>query len=122
MPRPPLADLLAAVAADPPALRDTPSADDLGPWRDRIDALDRAILRLLNERSVCANHIGHIKKSLGMPVYVPSREDAVLQNVVDHNTGPLPDTAVRRLFERVIDETRALERQRYQDDIPPTDE
>jgi chorismate mutase len=90
------------------------SADDMAPLRDRIDELDRQILNLLNERAVCANEIGHIKKQLGLPVYMPSREDEVLANVCDANAGPLPDEAVRRLFERVIDETRSLERKTFQ--------
>lgn len=84
------------------------------PWRQRIDEIDRTVLRLLNERAHCANVIGSIKKKLGMPVYVPSREEEVLQNVCASNEGPLPEEAVRRLFERVIDETRSLERRIYQ--------
>lgn len=99
----------AADAALPEALQEA----DLRPWRDRIDALDRSIVALLNERLVCAHVIGHIKKQLGLAVYAPRREDEVIQNVLGANGGPLPDEAVRRLFERVIDETRALERQRY---------
>jgi len=96
------------------------SSDDLRPWRDRIDAIDRAIVHLLNERSRSANIIGHIKKQLDMSVYVPSREKDVIANATDANGGPLPDEAVRRIFERMIDETRALERQKYQDqeDLP----
>lgn len=90
------------------------SPDDMEPWRRRIDEIDRTVLQLLNERAHCANVIGSIKQKLGMPVYVPSREDEVLRNVCDSNEGPLPRDAVRRLFERVIDETRSLERRTYQ--------
>ncbi len=108
MPLPPF-DFDAARAAIPA----TPSADDLQPWRAHIDALDREILRLLNERLACAYEIGHIKKQVGLPVYAPSREDAVIQNVLDSNTGPMSDASVRRLFERVIDETRSSERHKY---------
>lgn len=96
------------------ALPSDPSVDDMTPWRDRIDAIDRQILALLNERAQCANAIGAIKKELGMPVYVPSREEEVLSNVTEANRGPLTSDAVRRLFERVIDETRSLERRTYQ--------
>lgn len=109
-------DLIALYESEVPGVPESPSADDLAPWRDRIDALDRAILQMLNERSICANAIGHIKKKLGMPVYVPSREQDVLRNVQDANGGPLPDAAVKRIFERIIDETRSLERHMYQDD------
>lgn len=90
--------------------------DELGAWRRRIDTIDRILLMLLNERSRSANEIGRIKKDLQLPVYVPKREEDVLRQVLQANEGPLPDTAVRRLFERVIDETRSLERQKYQDE------
>jgi chorismate mutase-like protein len=94
----------------PPVPAD-PNREDIDPWRDRIDEIDSAIIRLLNERAECAIAIGSIKRLLGIPIYVPSREEAVLGNVTESNPGPLSDTAVRRLYERIIDETRSLERQ-----------
>ena len=107
-------DMLAPLADGLPEVPEHATMDDLQPFRICIDALDRAIIRLLNERVVCANIIGHIKKGSGAPVYDPSREKLVLDNVQGHNEGPLSDEAVRRLFERIIDETRAVERQQYQ--------
>lgn len=93
-----------------------PEDADLGDWRQRIDDIDEIILELLNARSVSANEIGHIKKIRQIPVYVPKREEEVLRHVMSSNNGPLPDAAVRRLFERIIDETRSLERHKYQGD------
>ncbi len=87
-----------------------PALDALAPHRDRIDAIDRQLVALLNERAACAAEIGRIKHAAGLPVYAPRREEAVQQNVAATNGGPLPPEAVRRLFERVIDETRSLER------------
>jgi len=98
----------------PPETPEHPTPEDMRPWRERIDALDRIIIHLLNERAICAAAIGDIKKKLGIPVYVPSREEEVLRNVVKHNPGPLSHEAVRRLYERIIDETRSLERHLYQ--------
>ena len=109
-------ELIAQCDSELPTPPAEPSEDDMGPWRERIDALDRAMLEIMNERVRCANIIGAIKKKLGLPVYVPSREEDVLRNVVAGNTGPLSDAAVRRLFERVIDETRSLERHKYQEE------
>ncbi len=111
-----LRNSLAHFEGDVPSVPDNPTEADLRPWRDRIDEIDRVLLHLLNERSRCANAIGHVKKKLGMPVYAPRREEEVIRNVLHANRGPLPDEAVRRLFERVIDETRSLERQKYQDE------
>jgi len=90
-----------------------PTEEAIEAWRKRIDLLDQAILQIMNERVRCANTIGDIKKQLDLAVYVPSREEQVIQNVLKTNRGPLPDTAVIRLFERVIDETRSIERHHY---------
>jgi chorismate mutase len=81
--------------------------DDL---RARIDALDQQLVTLLNERARCALTIGHLKEAAGVPLYQPSREAEVLRAVREANTGPLDDGAVTRLFERIIDEARRLER------------
>ncbi|MCS7081430.1 MAG: chorismate mutase [Bacteroidetes bacterium] len=82
-------------------------------WRRRIDALDLEILQLLNERARCACQIGALKKRLGLPLYTPEREAEVMRNVVQHNPGPLSAEAVRRLYERIIDESRRLERESH---------
>lgn len=102
--------------------RNNPDGRDdatLGDLRVGIDLLDRALLELLNQRVVYATIIGRMKKARGLPVYVPEREADVLHNVRAANRGPLTDDAVKRVFERIIDETRSLERRKYQDD--PTD-
>jgi len=78
--------------------------------RKRIDGLDEALVRLLNARAACALEIGRVKKELTLPIYQPARESEVLGHVQEINPGPLDDGAVRRLFERIIDEARRLER------------
>ena len=78
--------------------------------RDRIDALDEQIVGLLNERAACALEIGEIKRGIGMAIYQPGREKDVLDHVRRVNPGPLDGDAVMRLFERIIDEARRLER------------
>ena len=83
---------------------------DLDGWRKRIDEVDQQLLKLLNERSRCAVEIGHIKKRMKLPAWQPEREMEILRNVVKSNLGPLDDGAIRRLFERIIDEARSLER------------
>ena len=86
--------------------------DDLADCRQRIDAIDLRILTLLNERTRVVEEIGRIKQELGLPIYEPKREDDVFRNVTANNQGPLPPEAVRRLFERIIDEMRTLQRMR----------
>jgi len=79
-------------------------------WRCRIDAIDLQLVELFNERTKCAIEIGHIKKRLGLEIYSPQREAQVIANVTTANRGPLDAEAIRRLFERVIDEARRIER------------
>lgn len=80
--------------------------------RRQIDVLDLQILELLNRRAVVAAQIGDVKKAVSMPVYEPKREEEVFRNVTTNNPGPLSEAAVRRLFERIIDEMRLLQRER----------
>lgn len=84
--------------------------DALEALRRRIDELDEQIVQLLNARSACALEIGALKRVLGLPVYQPEREQAVLSHVRSVNGGPLDDAAMTRLYERIIDEARRLER------------
>ena len=79
-------------------------------WRIRIDEIDVQLVRLFNERAVCAIEIGHIKRRLGLEVYSPEREAQVVENVTRANGGPLDFEGMRRLFERIIDESRRIER------------
>lgn len=84
-------------------------------WRRRIDQIDTQLMGLLNSRSACAVEIGRIKRALGLPIYSPEREAEILERVMRENPGPLDALAVRRVFERIIDESRRLERLAGQD-------
>jgi chorismate mutase len=83
---------------------------NLSDWRRRIDEIDKKLVELLNERSHCALEIGKLKQAANIPLYQPDRENEVLANAERANPGPLTDAAIRRLFERIIDEARAAER------------
>ena len=84
--------------------------DALEDWRHRIDTIDEQLMRLLNSRSACAVEVGRIKRARGLPIYSPEREASILERVMRENPGPLEPTAVKRVFERIIDEARRLER------------
>ena len=91
-----------------------PSLDDL---RNDIDRVDEVLVRLLNERARCACEIGRLKKALGVDVYQPDREKQVLDHVRGVAAeGPLGPDAIARLFERIIDEARRLERRVVHDE------
>lgn len=78
--------------------------------RQEIDRLDSELLRIFNRRAGLALEIGAIKKDKGLPVYDPTREKKIFERMQRENAGPLDDGAIVRLFERVIDESRRLER------------
>jgi len=88
--------------------------EKLAECRRNIDRIDVQVLALLNERARVVEIIGSVKREQTMPVYEPKREDEVYRNVLDNNHGPLPTDAVRRIFERVIDEMRNLQKMRVQ--------
>jgi chorismate mutase len=82
--------------------------------RRRIDELDEQLVRLLNARASCALEVGRVKQEVGIEIYQPSRETEVLRHVQACTTamgGPLSPAALARLFERIIDEARRLERE-----------
>ena len=84
----------------------------LAACRDQIDDLDRRILALLNERTRVVEEIGRVKQQFALPIYEPRREDEVFANIASNNTGPLTSDGAKRVFERIIDEMRNVQRLR----------
>lgn len=80
-------------------------------WRKRIDQLDKKLVTLLNQRAKFTGEIGKIKEKRGLPAYSPSREEEILRSVQKWNKGPLPAEVLRRLYERILDESRTLEKE-----------
>jgi chorismate mutase len=85
-------------------------------FRVSIDAVDRRIVDLLNERTRVVEEIGRVKRHSDLPIYEPKREEQVFANITGHNQGPLTPEAVRRIFERIIDEMRSIQRVRMVSD------
>ena len=81
-------------------------------FRILIDDVDRRIVALLNERTAVVNEIGRVKREARLPIYEPKREDQVFANVTGCNGGPITPEAVRRIFERIIDEMRTIQKLR----------
>ncbi len=87
-----------------------PEISEITRWRIRIDELDSELIRILNERAHCAIEIGKIKRKRNMHIYDPKREEDIIRLMQNQNQGPLDAQGVRRLFERIIDESRRIER------------
>ena len=86
---------------------------DIEDWRKKIDELDAKLVELLNQRSACAAEIGTLKQKDGQPIYSPERERQILEQVQQLNRGPLGNDALKRLFERILDEARVVEKQSF---------
>jgi chorismate mutase len=84
---------------------------DIADWRRQIDELDRRLVELLSERARAAMEIGRLKRNTNLPVYEPERERIVFENVQKLNHGPLPGRDLVRIFERIMDVMRNIQRQ-----------
>ena len=89
---------------------------DIAGWRTKIDELDRRLVELLNERARAAHEIGKLKRNTSMPIYEPEREKTIFANVCRANRGPLPDSELRQVYERIIDVMRNIQK----NEIAPT--
>ncbi len=78
--------------------------------RNQIDEIDRKLLQLLNERAQLVLDLAEFKIAEGLKLFDPEREKQIFKAVAENNRGPLSSEAVTRLFERIIDESRSLER------------
>ena len=94
-----------------PSLDPDRAREELDRLRDAIDRVDEVIVKLLNQRARYAIEIGEMKGLLRMDIYLPEREKEVLANVERSSAGPLDGLSMRRLFERIIDESRRCERE-----------
>ena len=94
---------------------------DIAGWREQIDDLDRRLVELLNERATAAREIGRLKRNTNMPIYEPDREKLIFENVRKANRGPLPDSELLQVYERIIDVMRNIQRIEIQPRSTPED-
>jgi 3-deoxy-7-phosphoheptulonate synthase/chorismate mutase len=80
--------------------------------RERVDEVDRDLIRALNERASIVQEIAAIKAEAGVPIFDPRREEEILQRVAEYNEGPIYDTSLREIFELILHRIRDLEIQR----------
>jgi chorismate mutase len=95
-----------------PSITTEEAEASLDKCRREIDLVDRRIVELLNERARIVEVIGQVKQQAAMRVYEPKREELVYANITEANGGPLGGAALRRIYERIIDEMRTLQRDR----------
>jgi len=84
---------------------------DIADWRKKIDELDVRLVELLSERARAAVEIGRLKRDTNLPIYEPERERIVLENIQQLNQGPLPGRDLVRIFERIMDVMRNIQKE-----------
>ena len=84
---------------------------DIEDWRKKIDDVDRKLVALLSERARAAVEIGKLKRNTSMPIYEPVRERVVFENVQAANHGPLEGRDLVRIYERIIDVMRNIQKE-----------
>ncbi|MGA3349188.1 MAG: chorismate mutase [Candidatus Sulfotelmatobacter sp.] len=84
---------------------------DIADWRKKIDELDRQLVDLLSERARAAVEIGALKRNTSLPIYEPDRERIVFENVQRLNGGPLPGREMVRIYERIMDVMRNIQKE-----------
>jgi len=90
---------------------------DISDWRRQIDELDRKLVELLSRRAQAAHEIGKLKKQAGLAIYEPERERAVLNSVQEMNPGPLSDRELARVYERIMDVMRQIQKEEIAPDL-----
>ena len=70
--------------------------------RDRIDALDCQLVKLLNERAQCSLDIRALKPQANWGLYDPKREEEIFANVAKCNTGPMYAENLREIYEAIL--------------------
>jgi chorismate mutase / prephenate dehydratase len=84
--------------------------DALAAIRQEIDALDRELIALLNRRAAASVEVARIKRGGTVSTFVPSREQEVLNNVLEASTGPLTEGHVRAIWSEILSASRQLQR------------
>jgi chorismate mutase len=93
-------------------MADAETRDRVEQLRERVDAVDRELVRALNERARIVQEIVALKAEAGVPLFDPKREEEILRRVVEWNDGPIYDTSMREIYELILHRIRDLEIQR----------
>src|ERR1700685_3210327 len=84
---------------------------DIADWRKKIDELDRRLGEVLRERAREAVESGRLNRHTALPIYEPERERIVFENVQEMNRGPLPGRDLVRIYERIMDVMRNIQKE-----------
>lgn len=96
------------------------SFDDMNPeerekildaLRNEVDEIDKQLVELIRKRTIRSILIGRIKRSLNQPTYSPEREKDINKKISNYLKEPLRLDALWRIYERILDQSRAVQRE-----------
>jgi chorismate mutase len=90
---------------------------DISDWRKQIDEIDRKLVELISQRAQAAHEIGKLKRTAGLAIYEPDRERTVFEKVLSVNQGPLSEVDLLRIYERIIDVMRQIQKEEIAPDL-----
>lgn len=79
----------------------------LAQLRRQIDQVDQQLLRLLNRRAELTQSVGAIKRQSGAAIFVPEREQSLLDRLETQNSGPLTAAGLRAIYREILSASRA---------------
>ncbi|MDH5173780.1 MAG: prephenate dehydratase [Elusimicrobiota bacterium] len=83
---------------------------DLKNLREKIDAVDNQILKLLNQRTRAVQEIAKLKAKAKQEFYAPHREKKILERLLKKNKGPLPNEALRGILQEILNVSRSIQK------------
>lgn len=92
----------------------TPKEKDelLSKLRSDVDKIDTEMTEILIRRISLSIEIGRLKRSLGLKTYDALREQEIENNIDKLSENPDIKRSLKRIYERIIDESRAVQRER----------
>jgi chorismate mutase len=87
------------------------NSEDVRRRREEIDRLDAELVRILNQRAALALDLAQLKQELGWEIRDSEREQQVLLRVTGSNPGPFDHRGIKRIFRRIICESRRMEKE-----------
>ncbi|MEJ2618631.1 MAG: chorismate mutase, partial [Ignavibacteriaceae bacterium] len=79
--------------------------------RNEIDSIDQQIVPLLSKRTLMSVLVGRVKRSMNLPTYSPEREKEISKKISRYAEEPLRPGSLLRIYERILDESRAIQRE-----------
>ncbi|EQA38574.1 chorismate mutase [Leptospira inadai serovar Lyme str. 10] len=84
--------------------------DKLKEFREKIDSLDKEIVKAILARAEIASAIGEIKRENNDPIYRPDREKDVYEKILNLNVGPLPDKVLIAIYREIMSGSFSVEK------------